>query len=54
MCDIPDARLKVILCVADRDLRVERLRTRLHRNPNPKVDTTIDVEDLYYLRHIYH
>lgn len=49
---LPDARLKVILCLADRDLRVERLQTRTHSNPNPKVDTTTDVDDLFHFGHL--
>jgi predicted kinase len=52
VCDVPNVRLKVILCVADRDLRIERLYTRPYHHPNPKVDPTADVDDLYYFGHL--
>lgn len=50
--DVPNALVKVILCVASRDLRVERLRTRSHDHPNPKVDTTADVSNFYHFGHL--
>lgn len=52
VCSIPKVRLKVILCIADRDLRIERLHTRPYFHPNPKVDPAADVDDLYYFGHL--
>jgi len=49
---VPNALIKVILCVASRDLRVERLYTRSHPHPHPKVDTTDDVSDFHHFGHL--
>lgn len=52
VCDVPNALLKVILCVANHELRIKRWRTRSYHHPNPKVDPTADVDDLYYFGHL--
>jgi uridine kinase len=51
ICGIANAQLKVILCVADRDLRNYRQRTRLYQPTNIRVDPATIAD---YLRHFKH
>lgn len=48
----PDAQLKVIFCVADRDLRNHRLRTRPYQHTNIRVDPETFADYFSYFRHL--
>jgi predicted kinase len=50
--DAMGARLKVILCVADRDLRNHRLRTRPYQNTNIRVDPATIADYFSHFRHL--
>lgn len=52
LCDTEDAQLKVILCVADRDLRNHRLRTRPYQTTNIRVDPGTIIDYLQHFRHL--
>ena len=47
-----NVQLKVILCVANRDLRNHRLRTRPYQVTNIRVDPNTIADYLYYFRHL--
>lgn len=47
-----NVELKVILCVADRDLRNHRLRTRPYQVTNIRADPATTADYLYYFRHL--
>lgn len=51
MRDVPNAQLKVILCIVDRDLRIQRLNDRSYHRSST-VDPRTDVPDLYYFGHL--
>ena len=46
------SRLKVILCVADRDLRNERLRIRTYKSTSIQVDPATTADYLQYFEHL--
>jgi predicted kinase len=52
VCTAEDAQLKVILCVADRDLRNHRLRTRPYQITNIRVDPGTIIDYLQHFRHL--
>lgn len=47
-----DVQLKVILCVADRDLRNYRLRTRPYQSTNIRVDPATFADYFSYFKHL--
>lgn len=47
-----EAHLKVILCVADRDLRNQRLRTRPYQSTNIRVDPATIADYFSHFRHL--
>ncbi len=52
ICDIANAQLKVILCVADRDLRNYRQRTRPYQPTNIRVDPATIADYLQHFKHL--
>lgn len=52
MAATTQARLKVILCVADRDLRNQRLRNRKSQSTRIHVDPETIPDYLYHFRHL--
>lgn len=50
--DVPNTQLKIILCVADRALRDERLRTRSSPHPRSMIDVTLDVDQAQVFKHL--
>lgn len=52
ICGIADAQLKVILCVADRDLRNYRQRTRPYQPTNIRVDPATIGDYLQHFKHL--
>lgn len=52
VCDAEDAQVKVILCVADRDLRNHRLRTRPYQSTNIRVDPSTIADYFHHFRHL--
>lgn len=49
---IANTQLKVILCVADRDLRNQRLRTRKEQPTTIRVDPATIADYFYHFRHL--
>jgi len=49
---ITEAQLKIILCVADRDLRNKRLRARQDPHTRIRVDPATVIDYLYQFRHL--
>jgi dephospho-CoA kinase len=54
VCDVPNVLLKVILCVVDRDLRNERLRSREEQHTRHTVDPITIADYLQCFDHLPH